>query len=355
MEFDFGTPELNDPEYENNVGDIDSGTPSNAPADGAQSGAAPTSRTTEQAVSAERDGTPTGNADQPGQGADGDGQRPGVRGGTRDDGKGNLVDAQGNIVAAAGAERRHYERVQQQTRYISRLENDLTEARKAASMTGVLNDVPAKLGLDGRETEMGMQIVASFKKDPVATARWALQETMRMGYTLAQIVGEAAQGQPLGGSMDLQAVRAMINDAVHPLVTDRATAERNAQNDAAAARDYEAFIAKHDHASVHDDVLAAMLTQDKGLTPEVAYWQLREYAAKNALDFTQPLRAQVLARQGQPQAAPNGGAPVARNGQMPMPNGGNPVADMRSDPEMASPDDSWDTIVQQSLRTAGYN
>ncbi len=66
-------------------------------------------------------------------------------------------------------------------------------------MSQVLNQIPQKLGLDQRETEMGMQAIASFKKDPVSTARWMLQETMRMGYDLKQIVGEDAQGQISGG------------------------------------------------------------------------------------------------------------------------------------------------------------
>lgn len=356
IEFDFGTPELNDPQYEEKVGGDDGAT--DAPsADNTQQGRATASEGA-QGQGADQQRAAAGDGDRAQQATGADGQQQQQPRGVRADDKGNLVDHEGNIVAAAGAERRHYERAQQQARYITRLERDLEEARGASSLTGVLNDVPSKLGLNLQETEMGLQVIASFKKDPVATARWALQETMRMGYTLAQIVGEATQqGQPVGGSMDLQAVRAMINDAVAPLVGDRATAQRQQQIDAEATRDYEAFVAKHEHAAVHDETLANMLAQDRTLSPEAAYWQLYAYCAKNGFDFAQPLRPQVLARQGQQhQQAPNGGAPQQRtNGQMPMPNGGNPVADMRSDPEMANPDDSWDTIVQQSLRQAGYN
>jgi hypothetical protein len=351
-ELDFGDPELNDPDYEEKVGNADAATtdttadtvtqePASTGTDASQSGSAPSA----------------GGADAGSGGAGAQqGQQPTAPvGGTRSDDKGNLVDARGNIIAAAGAERRHYEKTQQQGRYIATLERDIAALRSGSEMAQALNGAPAQLGLSASETDLALQFVSSFKKDPVATARWALQETMRMGYNLQQIVGDAAPGQPLGGSMDLGAVKAMIAEAVQPLVGDRQAAQRNAQIATDAERDYNAFIAKHDNAAVHDDTLANMLRQDDTLTPETAYWQLVAYAARNGLDFAQPLRAQVLARQNG-QAASNGHAqPPSAQRQMPMPNGSNPVGNMQQNDGMAAPDDSWDSIVQASLRSAGFN
>lgn len=358
MEFDFGTDELNDPKYEEKVaeqGEVDSGTIENAPADSAPQQSSDDGTEEGQQAPVDKpvsdEAGKGGSTDDAGQQQQDDGKK-GAR--TKTDKDGNLTDAQGNVVAKAGAERRHYERVQAQASYITRLEGELKQAKEAGTMTGALNDVPSKLGLDMRETEMGLQAIASFKKDPVATARWMLQETMRLGYNLNQIVGEDAQGNQSSGSLDLQAVKNMIAEQVGPLVQDRTAQQQQQEAEQAATRDYEAFIAKHDNASVHDDVLANMLQSNASLTPEVAYWQLREYASKNQLDFTKPLRDQVASReQGAQQQQPQGNAAPQAQSQQPMPNGGAPMNDAQTSPTFAEADDAWDSIVKQSLRDAG--
>lgn len=360
MDFDFGDPALNNPDYENTVndaGNVQGGDNVTQTDEGATTDSAQQSETPEDAQDAQQ----TSAQDSPRDGGDKAGTRDQQQqrdnGATRPDKHGNLVDKDGKIVAAAGAERRHFERVQQQQRYITQLERDLHSAKSDASMHGALNGVPEKLGLNLQETEMGMQIMSSFKKDPVATARWALQETMRMGYNLQQIVGDNAPGTPQSGPMDLQAVRSMINDAVAPLVGDRKAQQRQQETEAAAQREYQAFIAKHEHASVHDDVLGRMLQSDSQLTPEAAYWQLIAYCARNSLDPSKPLREQTQSRAQSGQPASNGHAQPTQAQQpgMAMPNGGPPTANMQRDPDMAAPDDSWDSIVQNSLHVAGFN
>lgn len=348
IKIDFGDDELNDPDYETKVGGVDDTTTA-SPADGAPQG-------DDTVTQPKQDGAPAG------EGTAGDTAAPGEQRAKDDkagdpkhktDDKGNLVDEKGNIIAAAGAERRHYERVQQQSRYIARLEQELTLAKQSDAFAKALNEVPTKLGLNMQETEIGLQAIAAFKKDPVSTARWMLQETMRQGYNLAQIVGADAAGKVGGGSLDLQAIKAMISEQVQPLIGDRQAQQQQAQAEAAAQREYDAFIAKHENANVHEGAIAALMQQDAQLTPEVAYWQLREYAAKNGLDFSKPLREQVLARQqggntnGHAQPRPN----VQQ--QQPMPNGGAPTQDMQTGPTMANPDDAWDVIVRQSLAEAG--
>jgi hypothetical protein len=353
-DIDFGDPMLNDPDYESKVGNegAPNGTPATAPADaGAEDNAPPQS----QPASGD---TVTGVAGD--KAAPGQQQQPAAKADATDkprtDEKGNLIDKDGNILATAGAERRHFERAQQQQRYIDRIEKELIDARKQDAYARALNEVPQKLGLSMSEAEMGLQAIASFKKDPVATARWMLQETMRQGYNLQQIVGADAKGQAVGGSLDLQAVRSMIAEAMQPLVGDRQAQQRQSEAEMGAQREYDEFVAKHEHATVHDDVLAAMLQSDPKMTPQVAYWQLREYATKHGLDFAQPLRAQVLARQqggnrtnGHAQPRPN--APQQQ--QMPMPNGSAPTQAMQQGPNMAAPDEAWDVIVRQSMQDAG--
>lgn len=358
---DFGSEELNDPNYEQNVdaGGTPDGTTTDAPTDAQRqtSGGAEAAPDAQQQQQPKQDGAQagTGSADdkQGQQQPAGDGQQPASARAKQDD-KGNLVDAQGNIIARAGAERRQYERVQAQDRYIKRLEGELNTAKEGSVMANVLNGAPQQLGLDMNEVQMGLQAIASFKKDPVSTARWMLQETMRLGYNLQQIIGADAQGQLNGGSLDLAAVKSMISEAVGPMLQDRQAQQQQSQVEQEAQREYDRFLANHDHANVHEDVLASMIRANPSTTPEVAYWQLREYATKNQLDFTQPLRAQVAARQqgGQPQ--PNGNAAQQSQQQQPMPNGGGvPQQDMQQQSVYNDADDAWDTIVNQSLREAG--
>lgn len=359
MEFDFGDDELNDPNYEQTVGNPDGGDEAQA----ADSVEAPNAGST-PAAGEDRGGDDDGSAAGDGSGAqsaDAQGQR-GRAGATTADKDGNLVDAQGNIVASAGAERRHYEQSRRQLREIQRLESELAAAKQQGDSVAALGGVPAQLGLNAQETSLGLNIVAQFKRDPVQTARWILQETMKLGHNLHQIVGTNGAGQLNSGSMDLQAVRDMINTAVQPLVGDRNAQQQQLQAEQAARREYNSFLAKHDHAAVHEDLLGHILQDHPDMAPEVAYWQLVAYAARNDLDFTQPLAPQVQARRGQGggQPASNGNAqPSPAQGQrqqpMSMPNGGAPTADMRTGPELASPDDSWDSIVQTSLREAGFN
>jgi hypothetical protein len=355
-DIDFGDPLLNDPDYESKVGNegAPDGTTTTAPADGgAQDDAA---KQADQLAGGDTVTSGAGDKAAPGQQQQQPQAAPKADAADkpRTDDKGNLIDKDGNIIAAAGAERRHFERAQQQQKYIDRLERELVDARKQDTYARALNEVPQKLGLSLSEAEIGLQAIASFKKDPVATARWMLQETMRQGYNLQQIVGADAKGQAIGGSLDLQAVRSMIAEAMQPLVGDRQAQQRQSEAEQSAQREYDEFVAKHEHATVHEDVLANMLQGDPKLTPQVAYWQLREYAAKNGLDFAQPLRAQVLVRQ-QGGTGTNGHAQPRPNApqQQPMPNGSAPTQAMQQGPNMANPDDAWDNIVRQSMREAG--
>lgn len=355
LTIDFGTDELNDPNYEENVdkqealdgaGDDDSVSTQEPQGGGEQD--APQDQQVQDRQS--------GDGSQPQVGASGAQQQPAQQqdGRTRSDKDGNLVDGRGNIIAKAGAERRQYERTQAQAAHISRLEAENKQLRDNDSMVKALNEVPARLGLDMRETELGLQAIASFKKDPVATAKWMLQETLKLGYNLGDVLGKDAQGQVSGGSLDLQAIKGMIAEQVAPLVQDRQAALQQTELQEAAQRDYDAFMAKHDHASVHEDVLTRLLQQDASLTPEIAYWQLREYAAKHGFDFTKPLREQAVSRESGQQQQPNGNATPKAQSQQPMPNGGAPQADMQTAGVYADADEAWDSIVNQSLREAGF-
>lgn len=362
LQIDFGDETLNDPQYEQKVqddGTLADTPPDNTQEQGGDAGAAPQPDATQQQPAAQPTGAEAGAGGAPnqqGQQQQPAGQQP-APAKTKTDKDGNIVDDKGNVVAQAGADRRAFERVQAQDRVIRQQDADLQRLNQELAQARALNDAPQKLGLTPADTQMGLQAIAAFKKDPVSTARWMLQETMRLGYDLKQIIGSDAQGQLNGGSLDLAAVRGMINDAVKPLTADRNAQQVDQQANADAQREYDRFMANHDHAAVQEEAIASLVKRN-GVTPEVAYWQLREYAAVNSFDFTKPLGPQVAARHQGGQQQPNGNAtPQAQTPQQqPMPNGGGvPQTDMQQGPVMHDADTSWDAIVNQSLQEAGMN
>jgi hypothetical protein len=208
--------------------------------------------------------------------------------------------------------------------------------------------------VNSNDARLGMQIMGNFRKDPLAVAKWALQETLSMGYTLPQITGQPGTQSDI----NMQAVQKMLDDRLGPLVNDRNAQVQQTREQEGAVRAYSEFLAKHDYAEVHQEVLAKMMRGNPELTAPLAYWQLREWSTRNGYDFREPLEPQVTAAQsGQGRQAPRGnnGHAQPNNAQpsVPMPNGGNPNASMRTEPQIAAPDEDWDRIVQSSLREAG--
>lgn len=274
----------------------------------------------------------------------------------RADAKGNLVDAQGRIVATAGPQRRLWEKSQKQERYIAQLERDIATLREGSANAGQLDRVANDMHVSANDARLGMQIMGNFRRDPLSVAKWALQETLALGYTLPQITGQP--GTP--SDINMQAVQKMLDDRLGPLVNDRNAQKQQTEEQAQAVRAYNEFLVKHDYAEVHQETIAKLMRGNPDLTAPLAYWQLREWTIRNGFDFTQPLEPQVAAAQsGQPQRQPvaprNNGHAQPHNAQpsVPMPNGGNPNASMRTEPQIAAPDEDWDRIVQSSLREAG--
>lgn len=269
------------------------------------------------------------------------------------DAKGNLVDQHGRIVATAGPQRRLWEKSQKQERYIGQLERDIAALRDTASTTGQLDRAATEMRVSSNDARLGMQIMGNFRKDPLSVAKWALQETLALGYTLPQITGQPGTA----ADINMQAVQKMLDDRLGPLVNDRNVQKQQADEQATAVRAYNEFLAKHDYAEVHQETIAKLMRGNPDLTAPLAYWQLREWAVRNGFDFREPLEPQVVAAQGRGQQAPrnNNGHAQPNNAQpsVPMPNGGNPNANMRTEPQIAAPDEDWDRIVQSSLREAG--
>ena len=256
------------------------------------------------------------------------------------DPEGNLVDGQGNVVAKAGKERRLWERVQRYEHFeVPEMRRQITELTNTAAQSQVLNNVPRQLGLNDEETLQGMKLIASYKKDPVATIQYILTEARAAGHN----VQGADQGQ-----VDLAAINRLLDQRLSPLLEDRTAQQQQQQANVEAERQYKDFTTRFPDVVQHEDVIARLLQHDPKLTAEAAYYQLRLWVQEHGLNWNQPLQAQVEAMQG-------------GNTQQPIPpmagsrSGNAPVVDTRQAAAVAGADADTADIVKEAMREAGMN
>ncbi len=256
------------------------------------------------------------------------------------DAEGNLVDGQGNVIAKAGKERRLWERVQRFEHFeVPEMRRQVETLTQQVTQAEVLNNVPRQLGLNDEETLQGMRLIASYKKDPVATINYILTEARAAGHNV-QGVGQ--------GQVDLAAINRLLDQRLSPLLEDRETQQRQTQADTEAKRQYDDFTTRFPDAVVHEDTIARLLARDPTMSPDAAYYQLRLFARENNLNWNQPLQAQIEALQ---QSGTQPVIPPMASGR-----GGNaPVIDTRQAAAVANADADTGDIVKEAMREAGMN
>lgn len=262
------------------------------------------------------------------------------------DAKGNVIDHQGKILAKSGAERRLFEKSQilaYQGRQMQQRVDELTklnEQLKQSSGSGQgFGQLTQQFGITPQEATMGMQLVSSFKRDPVGTVKYILTEMQAMGHNI----------EGLGGpEVNMGAIARMIDQRLAPITEDRRNAQREQQIEQEARRSYESFVNNPEfvHARVHEDVLARLLGQDPRLSPDAAYYKLQSWALQNGLDFTRPLKDQVTSRM-QAQSRPAAPEPA------PMPRGVGSAQGVTTESPYADPNASYSDIIRQAMREAG--
>lgn len=279
--------------------------------------------------------------------------------GVKDDGKGNLVDAQGKIVAHAGAERRFYDQVQHLSKandfarkHIKDLESELATMRGQQATQQYLNGIPQQFGLNQREVAVGLQLVNTWKKNPHEAVKYLLTEYAAMGHNVAELLGKDAAG------IDMGAIRNMIEQAVGPINQDRASQQQRADAEARAEREYNSFMAKYPEAKTHETEIAQIMQADANISAEAALFRLKSWALEQGLDFTKPLGPQYSAKlQGAGHSQPP--ASQGRQSQTnvpPMPNGrGTSDGQMQQHRNPAKASDDWDDIIREELNRSGIN
>lgn len=246
----------------------------------------------------------------------------------------DIKDAQGNIVAAGGKERRFYETAQREKQRADTVSRELAIANAQLEAVNNAGTLGTQYDLTPEELTSGAQIMSSFMKQPVETIQYLLTQAQAMGHNVDAISG---------GGVDMQAIQQMLSTQLQPLMETHQQTQETEQVNARALEIYNEFHAKYPDAVPHEDTLSRLLQDDPTLSPEAAYYKLQSYYSKNGLDWTKPLA--VLKQEQQQQASVN----TPRQ----PPEGNVTPINVRDTSEVADVNTSTDDIIRQSMAEAG--
>lgn len=266
----------------------------------------------------------------------------------KDDGKGNLVNAKGEIVARGGVQSRLYQKAERARRQLTDAQAESTELRsrltRLATVAKQLNDqVTVNNGMNAKLQEFGvtpqeqitaMQLFVELRDKPQDAIRRILTRAAANGINVAEI------GQ--NGGFDAKSladlVRGEVSKIVDPLrqrsdaqaQRERVEQER-AQVNQRATEEVQAFFRRNPEAQPHAQVFARVLAN-----PRYRDWSLGEIWAR--------IMQNLPAGGGQRSRTPGTGSIPRGRG---MPPGGNS--------KVADPNTSYDAIIKGVLAEAGTN
>ena len=252
----------------------------------------------------------------------------------------DLVDGQGNVIAAGGKERRFYETAQREKQRADSVSRELNTLKSQMDAVNNAGTVGTQYGLSPDEVTTGAQLIAAYKNDPVEAIQYMLTQAQSNGYNVDGITS---------GGTDMQAVKQMLDNALAPILGEhQERADTQAANDR-ALEIYNEFNSKYPDSAVHEDSLTRLLQQDPNLSVEAAYFKLQSYYAQRGLDWTKSLTTLQTEQDAQQ-------APVSVNTQPQPPDGGSvPHANVTDTAQVADVSTSTDDIIRQAMSEAGIN
>lgn len=263
--------------------------------------------------------------------------------GLHTDAKGNIVDPRdGTIIARAGSERRLFEKNVRMQGELTNAGTRVQELERNLAQVQFLNDIPRQYGLTNDDVQSALALSTVFKKDPVSAAKKVLEMALAAGHNLSEILGEG------GDAIELKAVSQMLDQRLAPL-TQRQQQESEANRARVEAeRGVRAFFDAHEYAEEHGPVIDRLMGQNPSLSPEKAYYELKLFATKHGLDFSQPLAPQIARMQSRGRGAqPNRQGNQPRQRSMPNGRGSVPTVTRRvNDTDQFDPRNSWDDIIK---------
>lgn len=265
---------------------------------------------------------------------------------------GDLLDAQGNVIARAGTERRLYTDLQRARGEVTRLTNDINTLRAENTGLREASETMTRLGLSSQDAIGALNFMAMYRADPLKALKEVLTAAQAAGHNVASLFEGAPQG------LDPAAIRRMVNEAVAPLVSAQTEQHQLAQARETARQQAEAFFAENPEAQIHDQALARLLTAYPNMTLPEAHWRLKAWALERGLDFYQPLEPQIAAQRGGGNGttvAPQTSQPANRSA-LPASRGVPPDGSMTDMGSRRAPtaETSNRDIVREAMREHGF-
>ena len=220
----------------------------------------------------------------------------------------DLVDpVSGRVVASGGVPRRLYEDNQRVTRENNALKQQVAGLGNALRQSNEVIQEAARLGVSPQDQMVAVRVMSDFMRDPVRTLQALVEEVKSKGYQIPFLTEGVTPG------MDMNALGRMIDGKLQPFINERQQAQQMQQVRQRAEADLNAFLEENQEANSNLDVLSEMLQAQPGLPLQAAYTKMIRWAHENGLDWTQPLKQQIVAmRQQQP-------TPQQHNTERPLP------------------------------------
>lgn len=206
----------------------------------------------------------------------------------------DLVDpVTGKVVAQGGIERRVYEEGQRHARDNAALQQRVGQLQGFVNSVNEVTREAARLNVSPQDQMIAMKVMADFLRDPVRTVQYLVEEVKAKGYPIPFLAEGVSQG------MDMNAIARMIDAKMAPITQQRQQTEQQQQVRARAEQELNTFLGENADAEQNLDVLGEMLQAQPTLTIHTAYTKMIRWAHEQGLDWTQPLKAQIAARQSQ--------------------------------------------------------
>jgi post-segregation antitoxin (ccd killing protein) len=212
-----------------------------------------------------------------------------------------------------------------------------------------LNDIPRQYQLSNEQVAEGLDFARRIKQgDLLGVAKDLVAKAAAGGVNISEIVGTT-----VGDSVDMRAIRAMMDERLGPITRAEAQTVEQDQARERATTAYNEFISINEYADVQGEIIAAY-AKNNGVPLQKAYNDVRNFAATNQLDFSLPLGPQIEERRAQaavPVEQQQQQQQPANNTQLrPMPNGvsTHSSAVTPQTPVYADPDDDWGSIIRRA-------
>lgn len=207
----------------------------------------------------------------------------------------DLVDANGNIIAKAGAERRFYEENVKLKR-----ERDDFNARILPQIKQNYNNMMSQVqayentfkamqaqDMTPDDVNLGIELIRQWRKSP--------EETLKFLLTQAKSYGINIEGS--ASSIDAAAINQMLDQKLQPFYEERENALRHQEAVQTARQIHSNFMSKYPDAKLHTQELAYLYRKNPNLSLDAIYYQLKNHYAENGYDFNTPLAEIIKNRQ----------------------------------------------------------